>query len=35
MIYENNDFKFFKEFKVNIDAKKNRLNVKNGGIKIP
>ena len=23
MIYENNDFKFFKEFKVNIDAKKN------------
>ena len=27
MIYENNDFKFFKEFKVNIDAKKNNEQV--------
>ena len=27
MIYENNDFKFFKEFKVNIDDKKNNEEV--------
>lgn len=27
MIYENNDFKFFKEFKVNVDSKKNNEEV--------
>lgn len=28
MIYENNDFKFFKEFKVNVDSKKFLSNIK-------